>query len=347
MAPIDKSPDVTSHLPVINTESFSEHLRGRAIDLEAKKVLITRFAGSQEEQDFSVPANCSGFGRVHHFRRFQQDTWPENPLPIDPAAKAFGIEPPDSIRVQVFQNAVCNWRCWYCFVDFSLLSADRRYSEFKSGAELIDLYQEEKDAPRVIDLSGGQPDLIPEWTWWVFTELEKRGLHRTIYLWSDDNLSNDYIWRYLGRDQIRQLARSASYGRVGCFKGFDSESFAFNTQADRGLFPRQFELMRRLVEADFDVYGYATFTTPTIVDLREKMRAFVDELQDIHPLFPLRTVPLLVTSYSPTEHRLDPNRVKALALQSDAVAAWQEELETRFDDLTRQKSITSHRVNEH
>jgi len=347
MASIKQSSDITSNLPVINTESFSEHLRQRAIDLEGKKVLVTRFTGSQEEQDFSVPANCSGFGRVHHFRRLQQGIWPENPLPIDPAAKALGIEPPDSIRVQVFQNAVCNWRCWYCFVDFQLLSADRRYSEFKSSSELLDLYQEDKDAPSVIDLSGGQPDLIPEWTWWFFAELEKRGLQDKIYLWSDDNLSNDYFWRYLEPDQIRQLARSARYGRVGCFKGFDSESFAFNTQADRGLFNRQFELMRRLVQADFDVYGYATFTTPTIADIRGKIRAFVDELQGIHPLFPLRTVPLLVTPYSPTQNRLDSYRVKALALQSDAVAAWQEELDTRFDQLTRQKSITSHRVNEH
>jgi uncharacterized Fe-S cluster-containing radical SAM superfamily protein len=347
MAPIKQSPDISPQLPVINTAAFSEHLRQRAIDLEARKVLITRFTGSQEEQDFSVPANCAGFGRIHQFRRLQQGSWPQNPLPIDPAAKALGVAPPDSIRVQVFQNAVCNWRCWYCFVDFELLSADRRYSEFKSCSELLDLYQDEKDAPRVIDLSGGQPDLIPEWTWWFFEELKSRGLLGRVYLWSDDNLSNDYLWRYLGRDQISQMAHSTHYGRVGCFKGFDSESFGFNTQAAGDLFFRQFELMRRLVDADFDVYGYATFTTPTNVDIRGKVRAFMDQLQKIHPLFPLRTVPLLVTSYSPMQQRLDSIRIKALALQSDAVAAWQEELGCRFDSLTLRKSITSHRINQH
>lgn len=347
MASIKQPPDISTHLPVINTASFSQHLRQHAIDLEAQKVLVTRFTGSQEERDFSVPANCAGFGRVHHFRRHQQGNWPQNPLPIDPAAEALGVAPPDSIRVQVFQNAVCNWRCWYCFVDFELLSGDRRYSEFKSCSELLDLYQAEEDAPRIIDLSGGQPDLIPEWTWWFFSELTNRGLLQHIYLWSDDNLSNDYLWNFLERDQIHKLANSTRYGRVGCFKGFDSESFRFNTQAAGDLFFRQFELMRRLVDADFDVYGYATFTTPTSTDIRGKMRAFVDELQEIHPLFPLRTVPLLVTSYSPMRQRLDSTRAKALALQSDAVAAWQEELGCRFDTLTLQKSVTSHKVNQH
>lgn len=41
-----------------------------------------------------------------------------------------------------------------------------------------------------------------------------------VYVWSDDNLSNDYFWRYLGDDDRALLASHPRYGRVACFKGF-------------------------------------------------------------------------------------------------------------------------------
>jgi uncharacterized Fe-S cluster-containing radical SAM superfamily protein len=347
MAKVNSSIRGMSELPVINTDTFSHHLRERAIDVADRRILVTRFTGSQEEHDFSAPSNCDGFGRVHHFRRYQGEGWPTNPLPIDPAAKALGIPAPDVMQVQVFQNAVCNWRCWYCFVDFELLSGDRRYSELKSCEELLDLYRREPNASDVIDLSGGQPDLVPEWSWWFLREVDKGQESRKIYLWSDDNLSNDYLWRYLDSAQIRDLASSKHYGRVGCFKGFDETSFSFNTKAAPALFNRQFELMKRIVQSDFDVYGYATFTATTDEKLHVKMGHFVDRLQEIHPLFPLRTVPLRVTAYTPTETRLDSTKSKALGIQAEAAAAWDEELRTRFDEATLKQPITAHRINEH
>src|SRR5260370_1276455 len=46
--------------------------------------------------------------------------------------------------------------------------------------------------------------------------------------------------------------------RVGV-KAFEaSDSFAFNTKADPALYSEQFRLMKRLVSAGFDVYGYVT-----------------------------------------------------------------------------------------
>jgi len=54
----------------------------------------------------------------------------------------------------------------------------------------------------MIDLSGGQPDLTPEWIPWMMEELNNRGLTDKVYLWSDDNLSNDYFWKYLSDAEI-------------------------------------------------------------------------------------------------------------------------------------------------
>jgi uncharacterized Fe-S cluster-containing radical SAM superfamily protein len=327
----------------IETESFSATMREKGIDLPNKRILITNYGQSVQSKDFTVPANCGGFGRIHHFRRAQPSPWPDNPLPMAPASSALRLPEPDLIRAQVFQNAICSWRCWYCFVDFDLLSANRKFSEYKSANELIDLYLNESNRPHIIDLSGGQPDLVPEWSLWFVQALRQRNLQDSVFLWTDDNLSNDYLWRYLKPRELMQLVAFPNYGRVGCFKGFNAESFSFNTMAEAAAFEQQFVIMKRLVESGFDVYGYTTFTTPSIDHIENKMSQFVDRLQEtIHPLFPLRTVPLHVSAYTPTKDRIGTDQQRALEFQQVAVEAWNAELSRRFSAETRQKNITEH-----
>lgn len=330
-------------LNTINTERFSEHLRRRGIDLEQQSVLVSNFENTDQAKDFTVPPNCGGFGRIHHFQRAQVAPWPENPLPIDPAIRALRLDRVNELRVQVFQNAICSWRCWYCFVDFDLLSANPRSSQYKTADELIDLYLSEPDRAPIIDLSGGQPDLVPEWGFWFAKSLVRRQLGRSVYLWTDDNLSNDYLWRVLTSSEIHELARMPNYGRVGCFKGFDPVSFGFNTKADPQLFMQQFKLMRRLVDAEFDVYGYVTLTTPTESDIGSKMSEFIDRLQEeVHPLFPLRTVPLRINVFTPTKSRVGPDQLNALQFQETAVTAWNGELRRRFTSEQIATNITEH-----
>lgn len=81
----------------------------------------------------------------------------------------------------------------------------------------------------------------------MMTELRARGLERHVYLWSDDNLSTDYFWRFLSDADRELVATYPTYGRVCCFKGFNAASFAFNTRAEPALFERQFVLMQRLL----------------------------------------------------------------------------------------------------
>lgn len=323
----------------INTTSFSAALRSRAIDIEHERLLITTFLGSEQEKDLTEPPNCRGIGRIRHFRRHTSQGWPENPLPIDPACRALSLSRETLIRAQVFQNAACNWRCWYCFVDFPLLSADSRKARWISAAELIDLYLDEPNRPSVIDLTGGQPDLTPEWVPWMIRELNARGLDRSIYLWSDDNLSNDYLWRFLDRSDIDLLRNYQMYGKVGCFKGFNSESFSFNTGAHPSLFDQQFDLLGRLLELGLDQYAYVTFTTPTDQGILPEMKQFVDRLQRLDENLPLRTIPLEISVFAPVVLRKQPKMEEALGNQHRAVEAWQEELDRRFTSTERAANI--------
>lgn len=323
----------------INTEKFSAVLRKRGVDLEQRRVLMTQLAGSEQEKDLTEPANCKGFGRVRHFKFKSAVGWSDNPLPIYPAARALGFQPTQEIRAQVFQNAVCNWRCWYCYVDFNRLSGDPTHSEFLSAAELVDLLQEASPDPCLVDLSGGQPDLVPEWVPWMMREISKRGLERHYYLWSDDNLSNDYFWRYLSEEDLKTIRNYPKYGRVGCFKGFDTRSFAFNTGASPDEFDRQFELFGRLLAEGIDLYAYVTFTTPFADGIADHMRRFCDQLQKIHPNLPLRTVPLKIEPFGPVRPRMKDAHRASLTIQEDAHRAWTEELSSRFRSEDRNRSI--------
>jgi uncharacterized Fe-S cluster-containing radical SAM superfamily protein len=320
-------------------------MRARGIDRERGLIRITNFTGSEQEQDLTEPANCDGFGRVRHFRRTTSPGWPSNPLPIDPAARALKLDAPDVLRAQVFQNAVCNWRCWYCFVDFQLLSGNDDHSRMLSAPELLELYRAEHDPPGVIDLTGGQPDLTPEWVAWMMRACRDAGIAERVYLWSDDNLSNDYFWSRLSPEERALLDAYPMYGKVCCFKGFDDRSFAFNTNAEPELFARQFELMGRLLsETMLDLYAYVTFTTPHPDGIAAGVADFVDRLQQLDRMLPLRTVPLQVSVFTPVKDRVAPEHERALALQHEAVQSWQQELANRFDDDERQRHISDVRL---
>jgi len=323
----------------IDTTSVAERLRARIIDLERRRILISRIADSAQARDLTVPANCAGFGRIRHFRRQTAAGWPQNPLPIDPAARALNVESADLLRVQAFQNAACAWRCWYCFVPFEMLAGNPKLGTWMSADELIDLYMAEPNRASVIDLTGGSPDLTPEWVLWMMRALRSRGLERSVYLWSDDNLSTDFLWRHLTTANRQELAAYPMYGRVACFKGFDAASFAFNTRADPKAFALQFELMKRLVAERIDCYGYATFTAEIDIGLDAAMHDFVDRLQHIHPNLPLRTVPLRIEPFSPVVPRLDDSRRNALVVQDAAIAAWNGELGRRFTRAEREVAI--------
>lgn len=325
-------------------DGFAAILRERGVDTTERRVLVSILTGSEQEPDLSEQVVCDGLGRIRHFRRTTSPGWPDNPLPLEPAARWLGDAGGlGTIRALVYQNAVCNWRCWYCFVPFNLLAGHDSRSRWVTAEHLVDLYSALSDdgRPAVIDLSGGQPDLVPEWTVWMLDALAAAGLTHQVYLWSDDNLSNDYLFRYLSDDQLSRLATAPGYGRACCLKGFDRASFAFNTAAPAEHFDRQFVLLRRIIATGMDVYCYATFTTPTLpASPTGAMRRLADDLQSIDEHLPLRLVPLEVSVFGPVQPRLRPAHAESLQLQRHMVDAWQTVLAERFSGAQRATAIT-------
>jgi hypothetical protein len=170
-------------------------------------------------------------------------------------------------------------------------------------------------------------------------EIRARGLEGKVYLWSDDNLSTDFFWSTLSETDRRIVKEFSGYGRVCCFKGFDSESFSFNTSAGPDEFALQFDRITRLIRFGIDVYGYATFTCPNVTDLRDKMAVFIDRLRAIHDLLPLRVIPLHIEPFTPTVGRLNVVRTQSLTNQVAAVQEWMESLDRIYPSSLRALAI--------
>ena len=324
----------------IDTARSSSQLRARAIDVCGRRLLVSRLADSDQALDLTAPTNCRGFGRVRHFRQATTLGWPTNPLPIVPACRALRIrDVPDVTTAQVFQNAACNWRCWYCYVPYNLLNADEARSAWLRAEDLVALYRTEPNRPQVLDLSGGSPDLVPEWVLWMMEALAESGMASETYLWSDDNLSTNYLLEHLTARELDTVRQYPTYGRVGCFKGFDEESFVFNTGAALADFGRQFAVMRTLIDLGIDVYAYVTLTAVTAQGIPGRVARFVDRLQEVDANLPLRTVPLEIQMFSPLAPRMNAARRLALEVQHIAVAAWQGEIARRYSAGLRERPI--------
>lgn len=303
-------------------------MRARLVRPAEREVLIAHLGGTRESQDDYTRLNCGGFGRIRRFETFSIHLRADPSLPAKPHYR--GMPPVVPFETQVFQIGGCNWACWYCFVDDELLEGDARRGRFMTAGEMVDLYLAEPDRPEVLDLSGGQPDLVPEWCLWTMQAIEARGLRGAVRIWIDDNLSGSFMRRFLKPAEIAYMAEFPLHSRVGCFKGFSPESFALNTKASPRAFERQFGVMRDLIRDGFDMYAYATFTAEPTDRLAEQIRDFVDRLQDVDRQLPLRTIPLEVRPFTALQDRAAEVSGSWIAFQHEAVQTWEDELRSRF-----------------
>lgn len=322
-----------------NIDDYSANLRKKT-KLPYNKFLVTNLTGSKQEKDISLGTNCNGLGRIHHFKSSSDDNWIPNPLPHHVAAWKMGISPKNEELVQVFQLAACNCKCWYCFVDRDLLIANKKNAEFKTADDLLELFLIEEEKPYIIDISGGQPDITPEWSVHIMKAFIFRNLQNKYYLWQDDNLTLYYPWNYLNSKDFNLIKNYKNYGRVGCFKGFSPESFHENTSIHPDLLLRQIDIMSKWVNEGIDIYGYITLTTSNLDNMKKKLRIFMDSIQDkIHPNFLLRIIPLKISIFSPFKNELKGWQKRALSNQFDVLSAWKEEIENRYSKKEQDNPI--------
>ena len=175
----------------------------------------------------------------------------------------------------------------------------------------------------------------------MMAALEAAGLHKDTYLWSDDDLSSDFMFKALSVEERAQIERYENYGQVCCFKGYDSHSFQFNSRAGQSRFETQIALMKETLQLDIDVYAYVTLTSPFLEQIEDGVRRFMDELQQLSEFLPLRTIPLEISAEfkPPVLRGIEECMSHSLTGQRIAIDVWNKEIESRFSLDMRQKEI--------
>jgi len=341
----------------------AEEIRPRMINSKNKKVLLASFTGVSQAKDIPMRRIIGDYFRIKIY---------EKPEEIEKGLHNFRQEPAgiaacrlkQSIQKQSLKRGLltspnikecngafiaqingCNLKCWQCYVDDVNKSANPKYGRFFSAEEiLIEFLVESRKAQFLIDpdrkvnilrLSGGDPFLVPEIIVWIIEAAEKFGLENYIYFWVDTNLaSGDFYWKYLTNKQREKIRNFKNIGFMGCYKGYDEESFTKTCGAAPKFFNEQFKMHRRLIKEELDVYSYfypLVYSDYSDRKLRKCLVLFINRLQkEVNLLAPLRLTTPYTKIYSPTQNRLTPERKKSLELQYAATKIWKEEIKKQF-----------------
>ena len=125
---------------IIDPELIADKLREKAIKIKEREIIISNFLGSFQEGDIKAGINCKGFGRMRTTAIEPEPGWLNTKLPHEPASFKLDIPIKDLELSQIFQTAVCNYNCWFCYVDPLLLRGSLKWARFFTSDELLNMF---------------------------------------------------------------------------------------------------------------------------------------------------------------------------------------------------------------
>ena len=161
-------------------------------------------------------------------------------------------------------------------------------------------------------------------------ELDKRKRSQEIFLWSDDVLTTDFLVEKMSKEQINYMTKYKNYAKICCLKGFDNESFEYNTGMDKKEFDNQIKRLKMCIDIGFDVYGYIILVCKDLNDIESKIKKTMDKLQEISYFLPLRIIPIKIEKFSAVIERLNEEREQSILNQYQVLQIWNNELYNRF-----------------
>ena len=295
------------------------------------KFLMSKLLYKTLEEKKALNINLNDFGRIRNFKRKKFDDWNSDPIPMDIISKKLNIEKMDNIDVQMIEVAKCNLHCWWCYLPDEIRNINKKYMNWFSAAELLDMIVTENKECKCIYISGGNPELVPELIYDIMKELEKRNLSDKIFLWSDDVLSTDYLVNFDSK-KLNYMIKYKNYAKICCLKGFDPSSYQFNTLINKCEFDNQLVRLEKYIKLGFDVYCYVIFTCENIINAEEKIDAFIKKLQKISYYLPLRVVPIKIEKFSSVLLRLNNERENSIKNQYEILKIWNKKIKKIYSN---------------
>lgn len=298
-----------------------------------RKCFLARFKDSIMQTDTDGNNSYTkDFWRVKTYVKDEEKLLPTHlrsfPEPYQVAQKYCGgtwNEYNSPFTIQVGQ---CNLNCHYCFVDSDLRNA--KNGEYFTGDEIVELFFNEFPNRGMFRISGGEPFLAPGFILDVARKMSASG-KKGYYLWVDTNLLGSFY-----KEVLLTMNALVPYGVCGCFKGFDEEDFAYQTNAPSTRYANQFRNARKIIQT-IDGMGEAFFYIPEITEkiseaeVREKIRTFIQKQQDIHQNLPLRTTVLELKEYNTNKDSIKKDRLESGLTKK----IWLEELANIYPIMLR------------
>lgn len=304
------------------------------------KYLMCQILYSDENTKKMLNVNLNDYGRVRTFRRAKFTDWNSDPIPLDIYSNRFNVEDINSLDVQMIEVGICNLHCWWCYLPDIIRKINSKYMNWFSAKGLIDMLNKENSNCRCLYISGGNPELVPELVYEIMVELKSRNLDDKILLWSDDVLTTDYLLN-MDSEKIKYMVNYKNYAKICCLKGFDEDSFSFNTLLDKKYFNEQLDRLKKYIELGFDVYSYIIFTCNNLENVSKKLDILIKKLQDISYNLPLRIIPIKIEEFSAVSSRLNVERKHSLDNQYTVLRMWNEKIKKYYSKEELNKNIAS------
>ena len=136
-----------------------------------------------------------------------------------------------------------------------------------------------------------------------------------------------------------------NYAKVCCLKGFDNESFEYNTGIDKEEFDNQIKRLKNCIDIGFDVYGYIILVCKDLNNIESRVKQIMDKLQEISHFLPLRIIPIKIEKFSAVLERLNEKREQSILNQYQVLQIWNNELSKRFTKAELECNIAELELN--
>ncbi len=228
--------------------------------------------------------------------------------------------------------ARCNFRCRYCYVDYSFLGGVGQ--EFLTAeavvAEFLSIRQQMEDKSQasrlnVLRISGGEPLFVPDFILGVLNRIHDAGLSKEVMVKCETNLST-----FMPVNSTTLVEKWTDLSPLGDFNNFivhatihgiDGESLARNTGIDSSFFNYIMNGLEILIKYKLDIYPSIGLNTNEI----NRLDPFFKSLMKINYMLPLR---LSIRPFRFNYENVIARKSKPLKINHDRILA-------RWDTLLR------------
>ena len=215
-------------------------------------------------------------------------------------------------RLISVHTSLCPINCWHCYLEECLRSEcdvcsfdskcnGKRIKSLQickkwlSAESVLSAFLKQRDEDKskgissnVLRITGGEPFLVPNLILEILQILERRGLSKDIFVWTETNLIplcvSDEQGYDISDELLNKLGKFKNFCVHPCFHGIDVFDFRDNTGETIDNIETLINGLRRLIQASIDVY-------PTFggnVSNPDSINQFYEKISEIDSLLPLR-----------------------------------------------------------